>query len=210
MTKTVFSKLNKGLMLLVLLVLTGCQSDRDSVSDYQNPPLEVIKPVAEFDKAPLKFKNPSFNEDMLRNNDYKYFYRITPTGITNLSHALYNSECEFITEDDEALFLKCRYDNDTYYQMMISIDRYYFHYWGKCPVLGCSYIVDRGSIDIYGKQDTGQIFWSNNTNCEMGKIDQSKRFNCMDLLKERGWDKYIPATMPQDTTNRLRPARYKR
>lgn len=206
MIKTVFSRLNKDLMLLMLLVLTGCQSDKDGMSDYKNPPLEfdkapmeVIKPVVEFDETPLKFRNPLFNEDMRRDNEYKYYYRVTPTGITDLSHGLYNSECEFITEDDEALFLKCRYGNDTYYQMMISVNRYYY-YSHQCMILGCSYIADRGFIRIFGKRYSGQTFWSNSTNCDRG-IDYKRNFDCMHLLKERGWDKYIPATMPQGNNN---------
>ena len=69
----------KKYLLLVLLVLMSCQSDRDPVSDY-NPPLE--------------FKNPVFNLTMQLQGKIIRDYRITPTDYIELGSEDFSEKCQ--------------------------------------------------------------------------------------------------------------------
>lgn len=185
----------KKYLLLVLLVLTGCQSDRDSVSDY-NPPLE--------------FKNPVFNLTMQLQGKIIRDYRITPTDYIDLGSEDFSEKCQYITEDNKAVFIKCGSESDQTYNMFIS--RYRSDEY--CSIKGCSFRVSEGSpIEIYSSSFVAESFncdkeggeeavkackikycsdelsrrelWKINGNTDPIFID------CYYELKARGWDKYI-------------------
>ena len=197
MTKTVFSKLNKGLALLVLLVLTGCQSDRDPVSDYKNPPLE--------------FKNPVFNLMIRSRGKIVRDYRITPTDYIDLERKEYSQKCQYLAEDDKAVFIKCSFKSVQSYHMFIS--RYRSD--EDCSIWKCGFrITSFGYIDPYSIAYTTESF-----NCDKEGDEEAVKackikycsdepdefeaqvviedssypifIDCYYELKARGWDKYI-------------------
>ena len=172
--------------------------------------LVIAMPVrAENETVPTKFKNPIFNSIIYTDN-YKFARdsRITPTYIKDLMTGV-DEECSYITEDDKAIFLKCHYaDKDflktTSYEMYFTRYKEIYKHPKEqkiCRVWWCSFHIVNGYITNYymaamsskvaNCDDEGEYNWldSNGNNFYI---------SCLSELKARGWDKYIPAKLPDE------------
>lgn len=158
--------------------------------------------------APEKFKNPIFN-DMLYSGGNKSFahdIRVRPTGIKDYDNEAQDYECVYLAEDEKGFLLKC--DNTKLLEGDL-IQRYKMFYaryqtdftesgGGKyCDVWNCDFVVEKGKIIGLGA-NAPVSHVSRVDNCA-GEKDIWKDFghggpkmNCLDELKARGWEKYIP------------------
>ena len=166
--------------------------------------LVIAMPVrAESEEAPKKFKNPIFN-DIIYSENYNasHHSKVTPTYIKDLM-AGYDEECSYITEDDKAIFLKCHHiDKElskiTYYEMFFARYKEIYKHPKEqkiCRVWWCSFHIVNGYITNYYMAAMS----SKVANCD----DEEEytiytKFSCLSELKARGWDKYIPAKLPDD------------
>ena len=159
-------------------------------------------------EVPEKFQNPVFN-DMLYSNGNRIFshdIKVTPTGIKDYDDEQMDATCEYIAEDEKGFLLKCNYpkflDGDPYelYEMFYARYQVDFTNIGgnkECSVWNCSFKVKNGKIEALGP-NAPTSHSSKVYNCANEK-DRWKDFkysgpkmNCLDELKERGWEKYIP------------------
>ncbi|MBP5615831.1 MAG: hypothetical protein J6X42_04705 [Alphaproteobacteria bacterium] len=157
-------------------------------------------------EAPEKFQNPIFN-DMLYSNGNRPFshdIRVTPTSITDYDYPETSGVCEYILEDEKGFLLKCQYPDfikgyETYEMFYARYQSDFTNVSGKkwCEVWNCSFEVKNGKIESSGNNAPISNL-SNVLQCD-GEKDTWKDFqdggpkmNCLDELKERGWDKYIP------------------
>ena len=172
--------------------------------------LVIVIPVrAKSEEAPEKFKNPIFN-NIIYTDNYKFARdsRITPTYIKDLMTG-FDEECSYITEDDKAIFLKCHYaDKDflktTSYEMYFAKYKTVFEYSKEqsCNVWWCSFDIKYGVVD---SMHHAAAMSSKVANCDDEEEYKSFDSNgkvfyvyCLSELKARGWDKYIPAKLPDD------------
>ena len=173
--------------------------------------LVIAMPVrAESEGAPKKFKNPIFN-DIIYSNNYKFSRdsRITPTYIKDLTTG-YDEECSYITEDGKAIFLKCHHKDKelskiTYYEMFFARYKEMYKYPKEhkiCRVWRCSFKIKNGVI---ATMNHAAPMSSKVANCddedEYNWLDSNGNnfyISCLSELKARGWDKYIPAKLPDE------------
>ena len=172
--------------------------------------LVIAMPVrAENETVPTKFKNPIFN-NIIYTDNYKFARdsRITPTYIKDLMTG-FDEECSYITEDDKAIFLKCHYaDKDflktTSYEMYFAKYKTVFEYSKEqsCNVWWCSFDIKYGVVD---SMNHAAPMSSKVANCddedEYNWLDSNGNnfyISCLSELKARGWDKYIPAKLPDE------------
>ena len=165
--------------------------------------LAIAMPVrAESEEAPEKFKNPIFN-DIIYSNNYKFARdsRITPTYIKDLMTG-FDEECSYITEDDKAIFLKCHQidkelSKTTSYEMYFAKYKTVFEYSKEqsCNVWWCSFDIEYGYITNY---------YIATMSTKVANCDDEEEYtmyteiSCLSELKARGWDKYIPAKIPDE------------
>ena len=165
--------------------------------------LVIAMPVrAESEETPEKFKNPIFN-NIIYSSNYKTSHdsKVTPTYIKDLMTG-YDEECSYITEDDQAILLKCSpVEKGLFeaigYEMFFAKYKTVFEYSKEqsCNVWWCSFHIVNGYI-------TNDYMAAMNTkvaNCD----DEEEytiytEFSCLSELKARGWDKYIPAKLPDE------------
>ena len=172
--------------------------------------LVIAMPVrAENETVPTKFKNPIFN-NIIYTDNYKFARdsRITPTYIKDLMTG-FDEECSYITEDDKAIFLKCHYaDKDflktTSYEMYFAKYKTIFKHLKEqsCNVWWCSFDIKYGVVD---SMHHAAAMSSKVANCDDEEEYKSFDSNgkvfyvyCLSELKARGWDKYIPAKLPDE------------
>ena len=165
--------------------------------------LVIAMPVrAESEEAPEKFKNPIFN-NIIYSENYKISHdsKVTPTYIEDLMTG-YDEECSYITEDDKAIFLKChsaekgRFEAITY-EMYFAKYKTVFDATNKqtCWVWSCNFHIVNGFISNYFPAAMS----SKVANCDdEEEYTTYTEFSCLDELKARGWDKYIPAKLPDE------------
>ena len=178
-------------------------------------------------EAPKEFKNPIFNDILWAYNwNDARDMRITPSYIdTSRSDLLgprdipyeekffRSHECEYITEDDKGILLKCETveplwrvenGNNISYEFVFIRYRDFYIPWQKeyCFVWECSFSVDEGKIQLWGqerKHRPGSLY-SKIYKCDDEEIDSIKDPKeppeCYDELIKRGWDKYIPGKLP--------------
>lgn len=162
----------------------------------------LISGSALADGIPKKFKNPLFNHKMQLQGRAWRDFEITPTFIKDFKTPEYSSKCEFITEDDKAIFLKCRdltSDNDQ--------SAYYEFYFIKyrldqlCNIWNCSFWYYKNELRSPGRS----VLSSSAADCEdeLNEADirdprqKYPQPDCIQELYNRGWEKYLPA-MPQE------------
>ena len=172
--------------------------------------LVIAMPVrAESEEAPKKFKNPIFN-NIIYTDNYKFARdsRITPTYIKDLMTG-FDEECSYITEDDKAIFLKCHQTDKelskiTSYEMYFAKYKTVFEYSKEqsCNVWWCSFDIEYGVI---ASMHHAAGMSTKVANCddeeEYKSFDSNGKVSyvsCLSELKARGWDKYIPAKLPDD------------
>ena len=173
--------------------------------------LVIAMPVrAENETVPTKFKNPIFN-NIIYTDNYKFARdsRITPTYIKDLMTG-FDEECSYITEDDKAIFLKCHYaDKDflktTYYEMFFARYKEIYKHPKEqkiCRVWWCSFDIKYGVVD---SMNHAAPMSSKVANCddedEYNWLDSNGNnfyISCLSELKAHGWDKYIPAKLPDE------------
>ena len=171
--------------------------------------LVIAMPVrAESEEAPKKFKNPIFN-DIIYLSNYKTSRdsRITPTYIKDLMTG-YDEECSYITEDDKAIFLKCHHiDKElskiTYYEMFFARYKTVFEHIKEqsCNVWWCSFDIENGYITNYYMAAMSSKVANCDDEEEYNWLDSNGNnfyISCISELKARGWDKYIPAKLPDE------------
>ncbi len=178
-------------------------------------------------EAPKEFKNPIFNDILWAYNwNDARDMRITPSYIDTSHSDLLgprdipyeekfsrSHECEYITEDDKGLLLKCKKmfplwikneGSHIYYEFVFIRYRDFYIPWQKeyCFVWECSFSVDEGKIQLWGqerKHRPGSLY-SKIYKCDDEEIDSIKDPKeppeCYDELIKRGWDKYIPGKLP--------------
>ena len=159
-------------------------------------------------EAPEKFQNPIFNNKLYSGGKkvFSHDILITPTYITDYDDNDSDAKCEYITEDEKGILLKCNY-----FKLLGSIDyivyeMFYARYktdWTsvdgtkQCNVWNCSYEVKEGKIEAQGANAPSALE-SEIYNCAEEKDSfhdfptGGPKMNCLDELKLRGWDKYIP------------------
>ena len=157
-------------------------------------------------ETPEKFQNPIFN-DMLYgggNKNFSHDLRVTPTSITDYDDGQTNGICEYITEDKNGFLLKCEYPD--FIKGYVVYEMFYARYqvdWTDidkekwCKVWQCSFQVKDGKIEAHG-ENAPSPHYSKIYHCA-GEKDSFHDFptggpkmNCLDELKLRGWEKYIP------------------
>ena len=154
-------------------------------------------------EVPEKFQNPIFNDILYSggNKSFSHDIKVTPTGIKDYDNEYGDATCEYIVEDEKGFLLKCKnvYNKHTLYEMYYARYQSDFTNVGgskKCSVWNCTFDIVDGKIDARGT-NAPTSYGSKVYNCA-GEKDKWKDFskgpymNCMDELKERGWDKYIP------------------
>ena len=174
--------------------------------------LAIAMPVrAENETVPTKFKNPIFN-DIIYSENYNISHdsKVTPTYIKDLTTG-YDEECSYITEDDKAIFLKCHSAEKGRFQA-ISYEMYFAKYKTVfedtnnqiCWVWSCSFTMRNGVIET-SVLDHAAAMSSKVADCndedEYPKYDSNGKVSyvsCLSELKARGWDKYIPAKLPDE------------
>ena len=158
------------------------------------------------ENIPQKFQNPIFN-DMLYgggNKSFSHDISVTPTSITDYDDEEMKGICEYLAEDEKGFLLKCEYPDDvegyTLYEMFYARYLTDFRAVGGekgCSVWQCSFEVTDGIIEAWG-ENAPMPHYSKVDNCE-GEKDELHDFppggpkmNCLDELKARGWEKYVP------------------
>lgn len=123
----------------------------------------------------------------------------------------YDEECSYITEDDKAIFLKCHHiDKElskiTFYEMYFAKYKTVFEDTNDqtCWVWSCSFTMRNGVIET-SVLDHAAAKSTKVANCddedEYHKYDSNGKVSyvsCLSELKARGWDKYIPAKLPEE------------
>ena len=173
--------------------------------------LTAIPVRAENVPAPDKFKNPIFNNTIYSEN-YKSSHdsEVTPTYIKDVrckvkggiycNHPGADERCEYITEDDKAILLKCQYvsiSNLSHYVMLVAKYKMVFSpSRTACFVWRCSFDTGNGFIDNYNSA----LMRSEYPNCDdEEEYDHYKHdVRCSEELKARGWDKYLNAKWRED------------
>ena len=155
--------------------------------------------------APEKFKNPIFNDILYSggNKTFAHDIRVSPTGIKDYDLPNDNIRCIYLAEDEKGFLLKCEYhDIGTYEDYEFIYARYQTDFTksggGKyCDVWHCTFEIENGKIEPYF-ENAPALHVSHVYNCE-GEKDIWKDFghggptmNCLDELKARSWEKYIP------------------
>ena len=171
--------------------------------------------------TPKSFKNPIFNDTLWLTDDrYSGDVRITPTYINDIDSSDDDEICRYIVEDDKAVLLECGYYKDTkYYQqdfsrksykLFIAKNKYYFDscklpYWcyqTYCMVYWCSFFIENGYLSTWSPGSTSLNSLVDNCQNEFNLLEQHPLYkqstvgyalDCVQALKSRGWDKYIPA-----------------
>jgi len=158
-------------------------------------------------KTPKRFKNPIFNnilwtENKNRANDT----RLTPTYIYDLQEPEYDEVCEYITEDDKGVFLKCQDAHPEVFgpgiEPSVTYDMYYirdqsFDRKGRptCMVWYCSFLEREGYVDF--KYRASSALLSSDIPCPDEKDHYQGRYppsdpDCLEELLQRGWETYLP------------------
>lgn len=151
-------------------------------------------------EAPDKFRNPIFNDTLWTSNmNLAHNMKVTPTYIDELDYPYY-STCEYLTEDDKGILLKCHpsYMRDGYTNYNMLYVRYKYN--KTCSVWLCLFEIDEGEVKAMG-MGTPSALSSNVFNCEDEEkeplsIEPLEPMNCMEELKARGWEKYIQKDLP--------------
>lgn len=180
---------------------------------YVPEPIKIkidIKPKNKTDNSPRKFKNPIFNNTLwtgnpkLANDIY-----LTPTHIYDKRSPNSDELCEYITEDEKGVLLKCKYldsedEVDWYHFLFI---RYKWEDTQKnitqCNVEQCIFY----PRPFPGEPD-GKVF-SNAFSSDIPCLDEKTKVytirnnptptpDCREELHLRGWDKYIPKPKKSD------------
>ena len=157
-------------------------------------------------EVPEKFQNPIFNDVLYSggNKTFSHDILITPTSITDYDNSQTNGICEYITEDENGFLLKCEYPDFikgyVVYEMVYARYQTDFRMTGGslyCDVWMCSFEVENGQIQALGV-NAPENHHSKIYHCA-GEKDSFHDFptggpkmNCLDELKLRGWEKYIP------------------
>ena len=171
--------------------------------------LVIAMPVrVESEDAPKKFKNPIFN-DIIYSENYNasHHSKVTPTYIKDLM-AGYDEECSYITEDDKAIFLKCHQTDKElsktiYYEMYFARYKTVFEHIKEqsCNVWWCSFDIENGYITNYYMAAMSSKVANCDDEEEYNWLDSNGNnfyISCLSELKARGWDKYIPAKLPDE------------
>ena len=171
--------------------------------------LVIAMPVrAESAEALKKFKNPIFN-NIIYSENYKISHdsKVTPTYIKDLTTG-YDEECSYITGDDKAIFLKCHSAEKGRFQAIT-----YVMYFAKyktvfedtnnqtCWVWSCDFYIINGYITNYFPAAMSTKVADCDDEDEYPKYDSNGKvsyISCLSELKARGWDKYIPAKLPDE------------
>lgn len=164
-------------------------------------------------EAPEKFQNPIFNNKLYSAGKkvFSHDILITPTYITDYDNEDSDAKCEYITEDERGILLKCNYFKLLGGVDYITYEMFYARYYRDfkdigedktCDVWNCSFGVKEGKIEELGANAPSALY-SKIDNCT-GEKDSFHDFptggpkmNCLDELKARGWDKYIPGKWVQ-------------
>ena len=159
-------------------------------------------------EAPDKFKNPIFN-DILYSGGNKTFsqdIRVTPTSIKNYDNEVGDAICTYLVEDDKGFLLKC--DNtkllkngviETYEMFYARYQTDFTDVGGRkeCNVWNCSFEIKDGKIVPYGANrpvpNYSRVYICEDEKDYYNDFGGDKpKMNCMDELKARGFEKYIP------------------
>ena len=178
-------------------------------------------------EAPKEFKNPIFNDILWASNWVSARdMRVTPNYIdTSRSDLLgprdipyeekffRSHECEYITEDDKGVLLKCetveplwRQGGGDYISYEFIFIRYRRVYSApqsnNCRVWNCTFSVDEGKVQLWGQERKHEPspLYSKIYKCDDEELDSfespKEPPECYDELIKRGWDKYIPGELP--------------
>ena len=158
-------------------------------------------------EVPEKFQNPIFNNKLYSggNKSFSHDILITPTYITDYDNKYGNEVCQYITEDEKGILLKCKnaYDKENAYN---SYEMFFIKYKTDfrqtngglyCYVWSCDVFLDEKGRQRENFYMTAELHLSEVNNCDEEK-DYYKDFkpdypkiNCVEEFKTRGWDKYI-------------------
>lgn len=178
-------------------------------------------------EAPKEFKNPIFNDILWASSWVSARdMRITPSYIDTSRSDLLGSrkipyeekffrshECEYITEDDKGILLKCETveplwrvengDNISYEFIFVRYRRVYSApQSNNCRVWNCSFDIENGKIQLWGQERKHEPspLYSKIYKCDDEELDSfespKEPPECYDELIKRGWDKYIPGKLP--------------
>ena len=154
-------------------------------------------------KTPVKFDNPIFNSVLESANKFKGVYKIYPNYINKLGSRS-DYRCEFLDQDEHAVFMvtkdTIRGEQADTYHFFVSNLRYPKKYYKEtlCEVDYFMFFVDDGKLDFDNYylpyrvkseecKDYPEFDWHNH-----------EQTNCLQELLDRGWDKYISVTIPQN------------
>ena len=147
--------------------------------------------------------------DIIYSENYNasHHSKVTPTYIKDLM-AGYDEECSYITEDDKAIFLKCHHiDKElskiTFYEMYFAKYKTVFEDTNNqtCWVWSCDFYIINGYITNYFPAAMSTKVADCDDEDEYPKYDSNGKvsyISCLSELKARGWDKYIPAKLPDE------------
>lgn len=157
-------------------------------------------------EVPDKFKNPIFN-DMLYsggNKNFSHDIRVTPISKKDYDDSDEDATCTYLVEDDTGFLLKCvpilktrKYE---LYEMFYARYQTDFTDVGgrkECNVWNCSFEIKDGKIVPYGANrpvpNYSRVYICEDEKDYYNDFGGDKpKMNCMDELKARGFEKYIP------------------
>ena len=155
--------------------------------------------------VPTRFDNPIFNGILDGQTKFRRKIKLYPNYISDLSRG-FDEKCEFLVQDEKAVMLKCdlvKYDlkdSDLYQLYYAKFKSYGMKY---CVVFRCDYTIKNGYIEHIGMgYAMPESFYSSVQNCD-GEVQKPYGLyeylpNCMEVLRDKKWYKYIPAKMPED------------
>ena len=154
-------------------------------------------------KTPVKFDNPIFNSVLESANKFKGVYKIYPNYINKLGSRS-DYRCEFLDQDEHAVFMVTKDtihgEQADIYHLFVSNLRYPRDYYKEtlCEVDHCTFEIVDGRFEYLDNylpyrakseecKDYPEFDWHNH-----------EQTNCLQELLDRGWDKYISVTIPQN------------
>lgn len=156
-------------------------------------------------ETPEKFQNPIFNNKLYSggNKSFSHDILITPTYITDYDNKYGDEVCQYVTEDEKGVLLKCKnaYDTENAYN---SYEMFFVKYKGesyegqkKCYVWECLIILDENGMPKKYQDKFAPIYVSKIFNCADEKDYYDEHYNyeeidCQKEFEDRNWQKYIP------------------
>ena len=158
------------------------------------------------EQAPQKFQNPIFNNKLYSGGKkvFSHDILITPTSITDYDDSKENAECEYITENEKAILLKCNEPHTLYEGVFRAYRLFFVKYkdeWSDgtkdCNVWECLIILDDKGMPKTYQSKFAPIYVSKIFNCADEKNYYDEHFNyekidCQKEYEDRNWQKYIP------------------